>query len=136
MLEPIQVKVPTFVDNKVNIRDFGAVSDGKTLNTEAINAAVEACAAAGGGQVIIPKGLWLTGPIILKSGINLHVEAGAVVLFTPNYEQYPLRKVSLNGVEHVMVTSPIYGEDLENIAITGSGVFDGSGQLLAACKTL
>lgn len=127
MLESIQVKVPTFVDNKVNIRDFGAVSDGKTLNTEAINAAVEACAAAGGGQVIIPKGLWLTGPIILKSGINLHVEAGAVVLFTPNYEQYPLRKVSLNGVEHVMVTSPIYGEDLENIAITGSGVFDGSG---------
>ncbi len=128
MLESLHINEPVFPDNAVSIVDFGAVPDGKTLNTGAINAAIAACAGQGGGRVVVPKGLWLTGPIILQSNIDLHVEMGALVLFTPDYEQYPVRKINLNGIEHVMVTPPLFGEGLENIAITGSGIFDGSGQ--------
>lgn len=118
---------PIIPDYEVNILDFGAVADGKTLATGEIANAIDACAGHGGGRVVIPSGLWLTGPILLKSNIELHLCAGAVVVFTPEYDQYPLRRVSLNGVRYVLVTAPIYGEDLENIAITGKGVFDGSG---------
>lgn len=121
------VKEPVFADNILNICDFGAVSDGKTLNTDAINDAINECARIGGGKVIIPKGLWLTGPIILQSNINLHLEAGALVVFTPDYQQYPIRTVDLNGVKSVIVTAPIFGEKLENIAVTGPGIFDGFG---------
>jgi hypothetical protein len=63
---------PYFPDNKVYITDYGAVSDGQTLNTKAIADAIEEISKKGGGKVIIPRGLWLTGPIILKSNINIY----------------------------------------------------------------
>ena len=127
MVMKVKVKTPSFADNVVNIKDFGAVADGKTLNTAAITKAIEKCSDLGGGRVVIPQGLWLTGPIVLKNNIELYTEAGALVLFTEDYSQYPVRKVDLNGVDHFLVTAPLYGENLENIAITGKGVFDGSG---------
>lgn len=130
----VDVKEPVFADNILNICDFGAISDGKTLNTDAINKAINECARIGGGQVIIPKGLWLTGPIILQSNINLHLEAGALVVFTPDHQQYPIRSVDLNGVKNVIVTAPIFGEKLENIAITGTGIFDGFGHFWRPVK--
>src|SRR6187549_2601060 len=73
-----KVVEPSFANNSVSIRDFGAVSDGITLNTKAFADAIEAVVKKGGGQVIIPRGIWLTGPIVLKSNINLHTEAGAL----------------------------------------------------------
>lgn len=127
MSESLQIVEPIFPEHTVDITDFGAVPGGKALNTEAINAAIAACAGQGGGRVVIPRGLWLTGPIVLQSNVNLHLERGALVLFTPEYDQYPVRKVNLRGIEQVMVTPPLFGEGLENIAITGNGVFDGSG---------
>src|SRR5256885_2389753 len=67
------VQEPSFPDRSVNISDFKAVPDGKTLNTEAFAKAIEAIANQGGGKVVVPPGLWLTGAIKLKSNVNLHL---------------------------------------------------------------
>lgn len=128
MIEFQMPVLPEFPDNQVNIADFGAIPDGESLNTMAIEKAIDACAKLGGGKVVIPAGFWLTGPIVLQDNINLHLDTGALVLFTPDFNEYPLRKIDLrNGVSNVILTSPIYAENVSNIAITGTGVFDGSG---------
>ena len=122
------VPEPTFTAFTVSITDFGAVGDGQTLNTLAIAAAIDKVTAKGGGKVVIPRGLWLTGPIILKNNINLSIEEGALVIFSSDKDLYPLIETSFEGHNTVRCTSPIYGKDLENIAITGNGVFDGTGE--------
>ena len=122
------IKAPVFADRTFRITDYGAVADGQTLNTEAFAKAIAACADAGSGRVIVPAGLWLTGPIQFKSNLDLHLMQGAVVLFTPDMLQYPLKKTTFEGKAQIRCTSPLSGENLKNIAITGDGVFDGSGQ--------
>ncbi|MGD9109802.1 MAG: glycoside hydrolase family 28 protein, partial [Phycisphaerales bacterium] len=122
------VKEPKFPNNTFRITDFGAIGDGHTKNTEAFTKAIAACVNTGGGKVVIPAGVWLTGPIQLKSNINLHVEEGAVVLFSPDFEDYPLLRKTWEGLAAVRCMPPLYGENLENIAFTGPGIFDGSGQ--------
>lgn len=122
-----KVLEPVFQDYTVLITDFGAVGDGQVLNTQAFASAIEAVVAKGGGQVRVPRGIWLTGPIGLKSNINLHLEAGALVLFSPNKDLYPLVETSFEGLNTVRCQSPVYGRNLENIAITGDGILDGSG---------
>jgi polygalacturonase len=122
-----KVVEPVFPDNSVSITDFGAVGDGQTLNSEAFSKAIDKVAEEGGGSVVIPRGIWLTGPIVLKSNINIHVEAGALVIFSTNKELYPMIESNYEGLEAVRCLSPFYGKDLENIAFTGEGVFDGSG---------
>lgn len=122
-----KVVEPTFPDNAVSITDFGAVGDGQTMNTKAIADAINAVSEKGGGTVNIPRGVWLTGPIILKSNINIHTDAGALVIFSKNKDLYPLIETSFEGLKTVRCLSPIYGKDLENIAFTGEGIFDGSG---------
>jgi polygalacturonase len=119
---------PVIPDNTVNITDFGAVSDGQTLNTNAISDAIDAVSKKGGGKVVIPRGLWLTGPIILKSNINLYSEEGALVIFSSDKNLYPTIETIFEGNNTARCTSPIYGKDLENIAITGNGIFDGTGE--------
>ena len=121
------VTEPSFPDNTVKITDFGAVSDGKVLNTQAIADAIEAVSGKGGGHVVIPRGIWLTGPIVMKSNIDLHAEEGALVIFSSDKDLYPLIQTSFEGSDTYRCLSPIYGKDLENIAFTGSGVFDGNG---------
>lgn len=106
------------------LTDFGGVADGKTLNTQAFVDAIDACSKAGGGSVVVPKGVWLTGPIELKSNLDLHLEEGALVQFSPDHTQYPMRK-SGNKFE---VTPPLFGSKLKNVAITGKGIFDGAGE--------
>jgi polygalacturonase len=125
---PLKVAEPKIPSARVSIKDFGAVPDGKTLNTEAIAKAIAAVSGKGGGHVVIPPGLWLTGPIGLKSKIDLHLEEGALVLFTPDLTQYPSNQINLKGEKLTVTTSPIHGENLQDIAITGRGVIDGSGQ--------
>jgi polygalacturonase len=122
-----RVAEPSFNNYSVNIVDFGAVGDGLTKNTEAIAKAIDDVAAHGGGRVVIPRGMWLTGPIILKSNINIHTEHGAFVVFSDDFDDYPLIATSFEGLETYRCLSPVYGKDLENIAFTGKGVFDGSG---------
>lgn len=110
-----------------SVTDYGSVADGKTKNTQAIRAAIEACTAAGGGRVCFPKGTYLTGPIRLTSHLDLHVEAGATVVFTREFADYPLIPLRRDGYESASCTPPLYGEGIENVCITGKGVFDGSG---------
>ncbi|MCI0691939.1 glycoside hydrolase family 28 protein [candidate division KSB1 bacterium] len=123
-----EIPLPSFPDKKFNVVDYGAIGGGKTMNTEAIAKAISACARAGGGQVVIPAGIWLTGPIQLKSNLNLHVEKGALVIFSPNRQDYPLIETWYEGRPEYRCMSPIFGENLENLAITGAGVFDGAGE--------
>lgn len=121
------VQMPEFPDYEVNIKDFGAVGDGKMLNTEAINKAIREVNARGGGKVVIPQGLWLTGPIEMQSNVNLYTEENALVLFSDNFNDYPIIKTSFEGLDTRRCQSPISAINAENIAITGYGVFDGSG---------
>ncbi|SDK63540.1 Polygalacturonase [Catalinimonas alkaloidigena] len=122
-----EIVVPEFPDYSVNLADFGAVGDGQTLNTDAFAKAIADVSANGGGRVVIPRGIWLTGPIVLQSHINLHTERGAVVMFSPDFDLYPLIETSFEGLSTVRCQSPLSGRGLENIALTGDGVFDGSG---------
>lgn len=122
-----QVIEPQIANNSVSITEFGAVGDGVVLNTEAFRKAIEAVTSRGGGTVVIPRGIWLTGPVILKSNLRMHAEEGALILFSPDKSLYPLIETSFEGYNTVRCISPIYGKDLENIAFTGKGVWDGSG---------
>lgn len=117
------VKSPVFKTDTFTITTFGAVADGLTLNTIAINKAIDQCNRAGGGVVLIPRGLWLTGPIVLKSNVNLRLNRDALVQFTV----YPLVQTTWEGEEAIRNQAPISGTDLENVAITGEGILDGAG---------
>ncbi|MDF7810854.1 glycoside hydrolase family 28 protein [Hymenobacter sp. YC55] len=121
-----KVVEPSFSKDTFNIVKYGAVADGQTLNTEAFRKAIEACSQKG-GVVLVPRGLWLTGPIELKNNVNLHVKRGALVQFSNKLSDFKLIKTNWEGVDAVRNQSPISGYDLQNIAITGEGTFDGAG---------
>lgn len=121
------IQQPAFRKDTFNIVRYGAKADGQTLNTEAIRQAIAACTQAGGGTVLVPQGLWLTGPIVLQSNVNLHLTQGAIVQFTTDFAQYPLVKTNWEGLPAMRCLQPISGTDLENIAITGQGIIDGAG---------
>lgn len=123
-----KVKEPVIPKNSVNIKDFGAVNGGYVLNTKAFADAIDAVSKKGGGKVIIPPGIWLTGPIILKSNIELHAESGALIKFSIDKSLYPIIETNFEGLNTWRCISPIYGKNLENIAFTGNGVWDGSGE--------
>ena len=122
-----RVQEPVIPANTVNLIDFGAVSGGQVLNTQAFADAIEAVTRTGGGKVIIPAGIWLTGPIILKSHLELYTEPGALIIFSADKDLYPVIETSFEGLDTWRCLSPIYGKNLENVAITGHGVWDGSG---------
>jgi len=123
----VNVTLPKFKKDTLSIVQLGAVSDGFTLNTTAINRAIDQLSNKGGGVVAIPPGLWLTGPIELKSNINLYLSPSATLLFTADFNQYRLQKVSWEGVDQMRNQAPIYAIGANNIAITGKGVIDGNG---------
>jgi polygalacturonase len=77
------VTPPRFPNKTFRITNYGAVGEWHTKNTEAFARAIKACVDAGGGRVVVPAGLWLTGPIELKSNLNLHLEQGVVVIRAP-----------------------------------------------------
>ncbi|MBF4490949.1 glycoside hydrolase family 28 protein [Flavobacterium sp. MR2016-29] len=129
-----KVKEPIIPKNTVNITDFGAVNGGYVLNTKAFSDAIEAVSKKGGGKVIIPPGVWLTGPIILKSNIELHAETGSLIKFSPDKSLYPIIETSFEGLNTWRCISPIYGKNLENVAFTGNGVWDGSGEVWRQVK--
>ncbi len=119
-----EVMLPEFADRNFNVLDYGGIGDGLTMNTGAIQKAIDACSAAGGGRVEIPQGLWLTGPLRLKSNVDFHLDAGALIEFSRNHSDYQIVNIPRRGW---IVESPIMGVDLENIALTGPGLIDGSG---------
>ena len=104
-----------------------SISYSSQLVTQFINGAIDQLNQKGGGVVVIPKGQWITGPIVLKSNVNLHLDKGALLVFTPDFSQYPLVVSSFEGVNAARCQSPISAENQTNIAITGEGVIDGNG---------
>lgn len=123
-----QIAQPALKTDTINILKYGAKPDGLTLNTQSINKAIADCSAKGGGVVLIPQGLWITGPIVMKSNVNLHVDRAALLQFTDDKSQYPLVEGNYEGHAAVRNQSPISGTDVENIAITGEGIIDGHGE--------
>ena len=125
---------PVFAQRTVSLTDFGAVGDGQTLNSEAFAKAFDALSSQGGGTLNVPAGVWLTGPIELKSNINLHLDGGALVVFSPDINLYDTKYVVYEGFEAWRTQSPISGYNLENVAITGQGVIDGNGGMWRPVK--
>jgi len=129
-----RVQEPVIPANSVSITDFGAKSGGQELCSRAFADAIEAVSKKGGGRVIIPRGTWLTGPITLKSNIELFTEKGALVIFSTDKSLYPIVETNFEGFNTFRCMSPINGRNLENIAFTGHGIFDGSGEAWRAVK--
>ncbi len=133
------VNVPQFPDRSVYITDFGAVSgesnlaDG-SINAAAFNKAIDTVSRLGGGKVVVPAGIWITGPIKLKSNVNLYLEKQATIKFSKNREEYPLTVTNYEGQEAIRAVSPITAQNAENVAITGYGYIDGSGDLWRPVK--
>jgi rhamnogalacturonyl hydrolase YesR len=118
---------PVFADKEFVVMDYGAVGDGKTNCTEAFEKAIAACVRGGGGKVVVPVGTFYTGPIHLKSGVNLHLKEGAIILFSADPKDYlPAVFTRFEGIECINYSPLIYAFDQENIAITGSGTLDGN----------
>jgi Glycosyl hydrolases family 28/Pectate lyase superfamily protein len=112
-----------------DVRDYGATPDGKTKSTEAIRKAIDAAVAAGGGTILFPPGQYLTGPIRLKSNITLLVDAGAVLKFSADFDDYlPMVRTRWEGTEVTGFSPLISADKAENIAIHGRGVLDGQGE--------
>lgn len=122
-----QVFEPVIPDRSVLLTDFGAVGDGSEMNTEAFAKAMKTLASKGGGHLIVPPGIWLTGPICFESNIDLHLENGALILFTEDLSEYPLVETSFEGLNMVRCQSPVSAIGKENISITGFGTINGSG---------
>jgi polygalacturonase len=116
-----------FKKDTTSVVSFGAKGDGITLNTQNINKTIASVSQKGGGVVLIPSGLWLTGPIELKSNVNLHLKRDAILQFTDDFNQYKLVQGNWEGQPAWRNQSPISGVNLENIAITGTGIIDGNG---------
>lgn len=122
-----RVERPTFPDREIELGDIGGISDGQTLQTTLINQTIEQLSAEGGGRLILGDGIWLTGPIVLQSNVELNIEKGAVLLFSPDRSLYPLVMTHFEGREEMRCQSPISAKGAQNIAITGAGAINGSG---------
>ncbi|MBN2328037.1 MAG: glycoside hydrolase family 28 protein [Candidatus Omnitrophica bacterium] len=109
--------------------DFGAKGDGKTMDTKAIQAAVDAASQAGGGTVALPAGTYLSGTIFLKSRIHLYLAPGATLLGSRNQDDYPETIPQIRSyTDNYVKQSLIFGENLVDVSITGQGVIDGQGE--------
>ena len=123
------VKRPVIPANEVNLKDMGGVADGMTLNTEAFAKAISKLTKQGGGRLTVPEGVWLTGPIMLKDNIELHLNKNAIVLFSADKTLYKDDKANAKRA-----LPGIRASKRKNIAITGSGIIDGNGAYWRAVK--
>ena len=129
-----EVKAPVIPDYSVNVKDFGGKGDGVTLCSDAFSKAIDALSSKGGGHLIVPSGVWFTGPIVLKSNIDLHLEMGAVIQFSADESLYSVIKTSFEGLDTRRCQSPLSANGAVNISITGKGVIDGNGQFWRPVK--
>jgi polygalacturonase len=134
-VENIRPARPVIPSRTFLLTDFGAVGDGKTLNTEAFKKAIAAVEKAGGGKLVVPKGVYRTLPITLCSSLELHLDEGAMIQAPDNFAAYGLRdpktfRTQEEAQKKYQVPNPlINGKDLHDVAVTGKGVIDGNGAL-------
>jgi polygalacturonase len=119
------VRPPKFPSCTFPITEYGARGDGGRLATDAIARAIAACAAAGGGRVLVPAGRFLTGAVHLRSNVELHVARGATLLFSTDPADYPLVRTRWEGLELINYSPLLYAYGQRNIAVTGEGTLDG-----------
>jgi polygalacturonase len=120
-----QIKAPVFPAKDFDITKYGAVAGDQTKTSAAIAAAIDACTKAGGGRVVVPAGTWATGPIVLKSKVNLYLAKDATLAFSRNPADYPLVLTRFEGVECMNYQPFIYAFGETDLAITGEGTLDG-----------
>jgi len=114
-------------DERYMITDHGAVADGQTLNTKAIQSAIDLCMSHGGGTIVVPQGIFLSGAIFLKQGVNLQIEKNGVLKGTVNPEDYPQVFTRWEGIEGEWTSAFINVFDMTGVKLTGEGTIDGSG---------
>jgi alpha-L-rhamnosidase len=119
-----------------DISQHGAIGDGTTLNTKAIQSTIDQCAAAGGGTVVIPTGEFVSGSLFLKSGVNLQLLDGAVLKGSANIDDYALKNSRIEGhFEEQWHVALLNAEQTDHLRITGPGTLDGNGPLFWKAKT-
>ena len=138
-MNPIAVQLPHFPQRVISLADFAPCADlfssqaGKT-NARAIQGAIDQLSLQGGGRLLVPAGFWACGPIVLKSGVELHLERGAMLKFIKTKEDFPLCFTDYEGLRAIRTVSPISSDGASDIAITGEGMIDGSGDLWRPVK--
>lgn len=132
--EMAKVSRPSIPDREVLLTDFGGNGNGTVSNTAAFSAAMDYLSSKGGGHLVVPAGIWLTGPIELKSNIDLHISRNAIILFDADRSLYPIIETSFEGLDTWRCESPVHADHATNISITGGGVIDGNGHLWRAVK--
>lgn len=123
-----QIKTPTFPERDFSVTSFGALGDGVSDSTKAIQDAIDTANREGGGRVVLDEGIYMTGPIYLKSHVNLHLKKGAILSFTQDTSKYlPAVLTRWEGMELYNYKPLIYSYQEKNIAITGQGTINGNG---------
>ena len=122
-----EVAAPVYPKKTVSLTQYGAKGDGKTLCTEAFSKAIDELSRQGGGRLSVPQGVWFTGPIVLKSHVDLHLEKGAVILFSGDMDLYPVIETNYEGELRKHCQSPVSAVGQTDIAISGQGIIDGNG---------
>jgi polygalacturonase len=124
------IQPPVIPDRTVNVLEFGALAGEASNSLPAFKAAIAECHAAGGGRVIVPAGLWrMDGPIHLRSNMELHLQQGAHIKFSGGRDFYiPLVRTRWEGTELYTYSPMVFGNGLNNVAITGPGIIDGQGR--------
>ena len=114
----------------LDVRHFGAKGDGTTLDTRAIQSAIDSAAVCGGETVVLPPGRYLSGTLVLKNNVALHIEKGAILLGSTSLDDYP-QYVShyVSHINRYSSRSLIFAEGVDNISISGEGTIDGQGSL-------
>lgn len=121
------VTAPVIPSLTVSLADYGGKGDGYTLNTDAFARALDDLERRGGGHLIVPEGVWVTGPIALRSNVDLHIVRDAIILFSPDKSLYPILPPD-EGTGGKLCTPPISATHISNFSITGQGVIDGNGE--------
>src|SRR3972149_6717128 len=120
-------------DKSYVISSFGAKGDSATINTKSIQTVIEKCASDGGGTIIVPEGIFLTGALFFKPGVNLHIEKGGILKGTVNWQDHPLVETRWEGVEQKWTCALINVFNTSGFKLTGEGMIDGSGEEWIKC---
>lgn len=125
---------PVFRKDTFNVESFGAKSGAQYIVTQSIQTAIDTAHVRGGGTVVIPAGLWVSGPLKLKSYVNLHLADGCFLQFVKDRDAYPIVETTWEGKVAYRCHAPVWCTDCVDIGLTGSGLMDGGGEIWKSVK--